>query len=164
MSEWVWMRKTFLFSAAEEKGGDFVSVTSNWVKRACFYMSKYLVAHKPEYSQRSCVRQSKQDGPFLLITVLIVIDLLYFLQTEVLEYFYHFAAKELRSSDSSGSAEAIRWFSFHRRRLALGSVHMCWGGEINSGSHSRSSFSWCTSSYSIMKKESGQFGWGCGAN
>lgn len=63
VSEWVWMRKSFLFSAAEEEGRDFVSVTSNWVRRACFYLSKYLLAHKPEYSQRSGVRQSKQDGP-----------------------------------------------------------------------------------------------------
>ena len=112
VSEEVFDEKTFLFSAAEEKGRDFVSVTANWLKLGGFYLSKYLVAHTPEYSQRSDVRQSKQDGPFLLITVLIVIDLLSSLQTEVQEYFYHFTVKELRSSDCSGSAGAIRWFVF----------------------------------------------------
>lgn len=39
--------------------------------------------------------QSKQDGLSRLISLLIVIDLLSFLQTGAREYLYHFTVKEL---------------------------------------------------------------------
>lgn len=100
--------KTFCF-LLQQKQRDFIP--TNWESTCLVLFVQTLVTHRPEYSQRSDVRQAKQDRPFRLIRVLIVIDLLSFLQTEVQEYFYHFTVKQLLSSDCFGSVEAIWLFS-----------------------------------------------------
>lgn len=81
---WAWrFRWEHLCFLQQERQRDFFSVTTNWETTCLVLFVQPLVTHRPEYSQRSDVRQSKQDRLFHLIRVLIVIDLLSFLQTEI---------------------------------------------------------------------------------
>lgn len=99
------MGKHFVFS--DSKGRETLFQFPLTESTCLVLFVQTLVTYRPEYLQRSDVRQSKQDRLFRLIRVLIVIDLLSFLQTEVQEYFYHFTVEQPLPSDCFGSAETI---------------------------------------------------------
>lgn len=80
-----------------------ILVPSNWEATCLLWFVQTITQ-----AQRSDERHSKQDRPFRLITILIVIDLRSVLQTEFQGYFhYHFTAKEFLSSQWFPSAQVI---------------------------------------------------------
>lgn len=121
---WAWrFRWENLCFLQQRRQRDVISVTTNWESTCLVLFVQTLVTHGPEYLQRSDVRQSKQDRAFRLIRVLIVIDLLSFLQTAGSGVFLSFHSE-------TASILWLFWFSrsyliiFSRQRFALWLVCM----------------------------------------
>lgn len=115
-----------------------------------------LATHKPEYSQRADVRQSKQDGPFRLIRVswlLLIFSPFY--KQRCRSYFYNFTVKEFLSSDlvrqklsdSILKAAVLLYVVKAGRNTSLRSCGFIKVMHIIT--------------HSIMNEESSQFGRGC---
>lgn len=133
---------------------EFISVTTNWSSTYLVLFVQILLTQRLKYLQRSAVRQSKQDRTFCLIRTLIVIDLLFILQTAVQEYFLSFHSETVSVLwavmiwlFSVGSYLSFDWFVWTRNRNRCSSIYCMAVGLLKR---------WI-SSYSIMNKESGEF-------